>query len=152
MLLVSILSVLVIALFLATVFLGKELLKKFVFTRDFARSSNQLVMWKYLADRKPGMYNIVLRGKTPFCVLVGFHLHIRIFGYSGFDHYGFVRSNEKGIAIISTYLGKSSCEFQFLVNTDIETNPIVATSDEKDQKFEPDFKSAPHWYQRLGIF
>lgn len=51
MLLVSILSVLVIGLFLATVFLGKELLKKFVFTRDFARSSNQLVAWKYLADR-----------------------------------------------------------------------------------------------------
>lgn len=144
--------ILAIIFFAIAVFLGKELLKKFVFMRDFIQSSNQMVAWKYLGDRRSWMYNIVLRGKTPFCALVGFRLNILIFKYSGFDHYGFIKSNENNVAVISTYLSKSECEFQFLINTDIAINPIVATSSEEDQLIEADSKYPSHWWQRVGFF
>lgn len=135
-------------------FLGSEFLKKFRFMRDFISNSNQMVVWHYrgLEGRKPGMRNIVLRGSKPFCALVGFKLDIPILGYSGFDYYGFVRSDDQGIAVISTYLGKGECEFQFFVNTDLDHSPVSATSSEDDQRLQPHSTYPPHWYQRLSFY
>lgn len=144
---ISALNFLAIALFL-----GSELLKKFGFMQSFVQCSNQTVEWKYIGDRKPGMYNIVLRGKTPFCALVGFKLHIPVLNYSGFDHYGFVKSDENNVAVISAYLGKGACEFQFFVNSDIKINQITITSSEEDQLLKPHSKFSPHWYQRFGFY
>jgi len=136
------------------IFLGSEFLKKFGFMRDFIKDSNQMVVWYYQGpeDRKPGMYNIVLRGSKPFCALVGFKLNIPVLGYSGFDYYGFVRSDNHGVAVVSNYLGRGKCEFQFFVNTDLDINPITATASEDDQQLKPNSTYPPHWYQRLGFY
>ncbi len=136
------------------IFLGVEFLKKFAFMRDFVQSSNQLVTWNYqgLDDRKPGMRNIVLCGPKPFCALVGFRLDIPIVGYSGFDYYGFVRSDSRGVAVVSTWVGRGSCQFQFFVNTDLGVNPITATSSDDDQSLTPDATRPPHWYQKIGFY
>ncbi len=138
----------------AAIILGSELLKKFAFMRDFIGNSNQMVVWRYegLEGREPGMHNVVLRGQTPFCALVGFKLDIPILGHTGFDYYGFVQSDEHGVAVISTYLGKGRCEFRFFVNTDLAQNPVTATSNESDQQLQPYSSYPPHWYQRLGFY
>ena len=136
------------------IFLGSEFLKKFGFMRDFISNSNQMVVWHYRGaeDRKSDIRNIVLRGSKPFCVLVGFKLDIPILGYSGFDYYGFVRSDDQGVAVISTYLGKGECEFQFFVNTDVNHHPVTASSGEDDQQLQPHSVYPPHWYQRFGFY
>lgn len=134
------------------VFLGTEFLKKFLFMRDFIRNTNQLVAWSYKGDRERGMYNIVLRGQKPFCALVGFRLEISILGYVGYDYYGFVCSNKNGVAVISTYLGKGDCDFQFLVTTDLDDNPISVSSSPVDQGLTPHEVYRPHWYQRIGFY
>lgn len=133
-------------------FLGREFLRKFSHMQDFIQHSNQIVAWKYEGDRKPGMYNIVLRGEKQFCALVGFELNIPVLKYSGFDYYGFAQSDENNVAVISTYLGKATREFQFFINMDINTNLIIATSSEDDQLLQPHLKFTPHWYQRFGFF
>lgn len=135
-------------------FLGSEFLKKFGFMRDFIKNSNQMVVWHYpgLKGNKPGMRNIVLRGSKPFCALVGFRFNIPVLGYSGFDYYGFVSSDGRGVAVISTYLGKGGCDFQFFVNTDLAHNPVTATSSEDDQQLQPQSVYPPHWYQRLSFY
>lgn len=138
--------------FTLALFLSIELLKKFRFMRDFAGQSHQLVVWSYDGNRKPGMYNLVLRGTMPFVALIGFKLNIPILKYTGFDHYGVMRSDDKYIAVFSTYLGKKKIEFQFLVNTHTNSSSISVTSSDEDQSLQPNTRCAPHWYQRLGFF
>ena len=145
-------SISAIIFFAIALFLGSEFLRKFGFMRSFIACSNQVVKWKYSGDRKPGMYNIVLHGKLPFCALIGFKLSIPILKYSGFDYYGFVKSGDDNVAVISTYLGKGACEFQFFANSDVSINQITVTSSEEDQLLEPHSKSTPHWYQRFGFY
>lgn len=145
-------SILAVIFFIIAIFLGKEFLKKFGFMQNFIKNSDQMVVWKYIGDKKPGMCNIVLRGKMPFCALIGFELGIPMLKYSGFDYYGFVKSDKNSVAVISTYLGKNACEFQFFLNTNITNNPITITSDEKDQLLQPNSKSKPHYYQRIGFY
>jgi len=137
---------------LIAIFLGKELLKKFGFMRDFVNNSNQEVTWNYGGDDKPGMYNIVLRGEKPFCALVGFTLKIPFLGYEGFDYYGFVQSDQNGVAVISTYLGKGECEFRFFLNTDLEVDPVAVSSSDDDQELNPDSTYPPHWWQQLSFY
>lgn len=146
-----IVSVLCVVFFAIAVFLGTEMLKKFEFMRDFTRNTNQLVTWRHNGYRQPGMYNIVLRGKKPFCVLIGFQLVITELGHVGYDHYGFLCSGNDSVVAFSTYLGKHSCNFQFLVSADLNDNPIVVTSSEDDQKLVPREVYPSHWYQRLGF-
>ena len=134
-------------------FLGKEHLKKFHYNNLFYKNSNLLLTWKHESgkDFKPGMYNIVLRGQKPFKALIGFQLRFRWFKYEGYDHYGSVQSNESGVAVISTYLGKNACDFNFVINSDLTLNQVVATSTEEDQKLSPHVTHPPHWFQRLGF-
>lgn len=134
-------------------FLVREFLSKFSFMCKFVQSSNQTVSWKYeRKSRNPGMYNIVLRGKRPFCALVGFRLDIPLLRYSGYDYYGFVRSNKNDVAVISTFMGRGERTFQFLVNADLNDSPITATSTEEDQSLVPTFVRTPHIHQRLGLY
>jgi len=146
--------ILFVMFFTVSLFLGKEMLKKFRFMWNFVKNSSQMVIWHHLGGKnfKPGMFNIVLRGEKPFAVLVGFHLTIPLLKYKGFDYYGFVQSDENGVAVISTYLGKGACEFQFFVNTDLTSNLVVVTSNDEDQRLSPNVFYPPHWYQRLGFY
>jgi hypothetical protein len=150
--LLALISILALIFFAISSFLGREFLNKLGHLRDFTHHSNQMVVWRYEGDRRPGMYNIVLRGEKQFCTLIGFKLNIPIFKYSGFDYYGFAKSNENNVAVISTYLGRASREFQFFINMDIDNNFITATSSEEDQLLQPHLKFSPHWYQRFGFF
>lgn len=145
-----IVSVFALVFLITAVFLGTEMLKKFHFMRDFVNHSNQLVTWNYAGDRKPGMYKIVLSGQKPFGALVGFRLEIPAIGFSGYDYYGFVRSDMGGLAVISTYLGKGKCEFRFLTTSD--KSQITVTSTEGDQELMPQEVYPPHWYQKLGFY
>lgn len=135
-------------------FLGHEMLKKFRFMQGFLEHSNQMVTWVYPGGAKsvaaPGMYNVVLRGQKPFCALVGFTL--KIGGYQGFDYYGCVQSDDYGVAVVSTYLGRGSVEFRFFVNSNLDSNLVVASSTAGDQRLMPHVAYPPHWYQRLGFY
>jgi hypothetical protein len=128
------------------------MLKKFGFMKSFVQKSDQLVTWKYEGGRKPGMYNVVLRGKSPFSTLVGIDFNIKIIGFSGFDHYAYLESDQNSTAVISTYLGKGACNFHFLTNTNLTNNPITISSSEADQSLSPNAVSKPHWYQRMGFY
>lgn len=139
------------------IFLGTEFLKKFRFMEGFVANSQQMTFLLYKGtkaeqNKKPGMRNIVLRGSKPFCALVGFQLEIPLLKYSGFDYYGFVQSDEHGVAVISTYMGKGPCLFLFLVNMDLSYNTIEATSHDLDQNLKPNVTYPPHWYQRIGFY
>lgn len=145
---------LTILFFSLSLFFGLELLKKFEFMNEFIMNSNQVVTWHYAGSvgKKGQMGNIVLRGKRKFCALVGFRLDIPIIKYSGYDHFNVVQSDENGVAVISGWLGKSSFELQFLINTEASSAPIVVTSTEEDQKLLPQIICKPHWWQRLGYY
>lgn len=138
---------------LLSIFLGKELLKKFKFMQKFVHNSNQLIEWKYPGNEigKTGMRNIVLSGNKPFSVLVGFKLGIPLLKYSGFDYYGFVKS-DNNIAVFSTYLGQNPSVFQLLISTNLNENPITVSSTDDDQKLTPQATYKPHWFQRIGFY
>lgn len=80
-------SVFAVLSFSIACFLGKEFLRKFRFMQEFVAASKQTVTFQHDGKRTPGMHNIVLRGKAPFSVLVGFQLEIPIIGYSGYDYF-----------------------------------------------------------------
>ncbi|MBP6859150.1 MAG: hypothetical protein KBC69_00800 [Candidatus Magasanikbacteria bacterium] len=152
--LIIVLVTLVLVFVPLAIFLGREHLKKFGFMQDFVKRSDHLIVWRYEGSKEKGrMANIVLRSSKPFCALVGFKLSIPLVGYSGFDYYGRVWSDDRGVAVISTYLGKGACDFQFLVNMDVRTNPVEVSSSEDDQVLRADEVYPPHWYQKwLGFY
>ena len=151
--LVVFLMVLVAILTSIILFLGNEMVKKFEYFNSFAKSSNQLLDYTHGGLETPRMRNIVLRSKDgqPFTALVGFYLEVPGIG-AGFDYYGYVESNSKGVAVISTFIGKNLVAFQFFVDCDLRQNPITITSKEVDQILKPDVTYPPHWWQRLGFY
>ncbi len=138
---------------LISIFLGKEMLKKFGFMRSFIKNSSLLINYRYpgskAAGHKPGMRKIAFLAKNDkqFSLLIGFELSI--LGSQGFDYYGSLTSNNKGILVIETYLGKSAVNFQFLKNKDIEISVIA---DESVQQMAPSASYPPHFWQRLGLW
>ena len=139
---------LLILLLLISIFLAKELLKKFVFFKNFSEKSELMMHWT-ITPEESGMRNIVLHSHEPFSILVGFRLSIPLVGFEGFDYYGYVTSNEKNQAIISTYIHKDiPTEFQFMKNT---LNKITITSTEDDQKMIPQVSYPPHWWQKWSF-
>ncbi|MDD2892207.1 MAG: hypothetical protein PHQ95_04530 [Candidatus Gracilibacteria bacterium] len=140
----------IIILFVALIFLGKEFLKKGRFLREFINKSTQVVQWDYIGtpNSKSGMQNIILSASAPFSVLIGFEL--KILGYTGYDPYGFISSDEHNQIIISTYLGKKSIRFRFLINTPQADIHISSTTE--DQKLSPMKVYSPHWWQGFGFY
>lgn len=141
------------------IFLILEFKKKFAFMQNFIKSSNQLIELDYEGQpNNPGMGTIILEAEKPFSVLIGFNLTIRIFGKTlldGFDYYGQVTSVfypnvEKHCVIISTWLGRSSCIFQFFTNCDLQSNPVEAEIHTEFQSLVPLVTYKPHWWQKLG--
>ncbi len=143
-----------LAIFIAiSIFLVKEMLKKFGFMRKFVKSSHLLEDFHYYGlskngKVKPGMRIIVLKSKDEkkFSVLIGFKL--KIFGKVGFDYYGYVESNNLGMVVISTYLGKSPVDFQFFKNNDVDVKVCISNN----TNLIPQVTYPPHFWQRLGIF
>lgn len=138
------------------IFLLKELKKKFGFMQSFLNSSHLKVVYQHNGNRftRPSMKNIVLRSQAgrPFVALIGFTLRIPIIGFEGFDYYGQVMSDENGVAVVSTFVGRGDVEFVFVVNRDNEDGDITASLELSDQFLTPQVTYPPHWWQRLGFF
>ncbi len=141
-----------------TAWLASEHKKKFDFMAQFIESaSEQVVVYRYIGAQSPddrGMRNIVLVGRTPFTVLVGFELEYPLLGGSGFDYYGFVQSYEMHgdhVAVIRTFLGTGLTTFQFLVNR--PCGDVVVKTGGDSERLTPGGTYPPHWYQKyLGFY
>ncbi len=127
------------------IFLGKEMRKKFRFHYLFCMINvRQVAFHRYMGSEKREMRNIVLRASGPFSALIGFQ-----FGKDGIDFYGFCKSDQNGIMVISTYLGKGPCQFIFLCDVDTHIYNMRTSSTEEDQKLTPQATFPPHWWQRF---
>lgn len=63
----------------ASVFLGKEILKKFFMKNDsYKERFQQLVIWNYTGDKRPAMHKVLLKSLSgkPFIAYIGFRLNI----------------------------------------------------------------------------
>ena len=138
--------------FLFAYFFATELLKKFTFMKSFIENSGEKVVWKYSGDKEPGMHNIVLQSNSPFCALVSFELNIPIIKYTGVDYYGYLQSDADNKVVFSTYLGRGSTDFIFLINNHTDENPVIVSSTNENQKEKPSVVFKPHWYQKLGFY
>lgn len=150
------LFVVAVVFFATTTFLVMEFKKKFLFMQNFLANSPLKVTYQHRGNRftRPSMKNIVLRSQAgqPFVVLVGFTLRIPIIGFEGFDYYGQTVSNENGVAVISTFVGRGDVEFVFVVNRNNEDGDITASLELSDQFLTPQVIYPPHWWQKLGFF
>jgi hypothetical protein len=150
-----ILFALSVALAVTTLFLGREIMMKFRFMRNFlAMSHRNTVELYYSGDiEKPGMHKIRLMGRQGFSVLIGFELTVPLFG-TGFDYFGFANSvpthlAEKGQElVIELYLGRGPVHFKFFTNR--EAPDITAEIIHED--VEANVVYQPHWYQTLGFY
>ncbi len=147
-----VLSIACLLLIAIVVFLAKESIKKMAFMRTFVNRSGKKITWHYDGDRKPGMYNVTISApfQAQFGVLVGFRLRLPIVG-DLYDHYGYVESTGIGTVTISTWLGRSPCDFEFLIAGDVDADKVTAYSNSEDS-VPPQAIYPPHWWQRLGFF
>lgn len=146
-----------IIFFALALFLGREMLRKFRQHILFTSSPGYISKWIYSwpGGAKPKMRNMVLKGKKPFKVLVGFELVIPLLRFRGIDWYGFVeaekQTNGDYLTVISTFMWKKPVEFPLLVNAeqkdDVELLPVA-----DGQSLAPHLICPPHLYQRLGFY
>lgn len=134
----------VVFLSLAT-FFGTELLKKFSFlTKFYEKNPGRFVHFHYDGDRKPGMYNLLIRArhrKINFSAIACVH-----FKRLGVDPFSFIRAeDELGEAVIRVYLGRGPATLLFLVDHPNDEFIVEVVSD--DYPLEPYVVCEPHWYQ-----
>lgn len=158
---IVILAVLLAITFAAGFFFGTQLLKKFQIINRFILANKILVTnyWHPGIEKMgtdPGMRNIVIRSpnKKPFTVMVGCVVRIpKIVAWLfrldvvGADPFGYVQSNDEGVAVISTYCGYSQVLFWFLGSSE-----LVATSTDEDQELDATVVFPPHLYQLFGFY
>ena len=147
-----IVSVVVIVVLVALVmFLGRELLKHFERAKrtEDRREGYYSFCYRYKGSSKPRMRKIMISSedRKPFYCQVG--MRFQLFGYDGIDYFGSVDSDDEGVAVIETYLGRGSCEFYFLENrqTILSINTL-----KDDSSYIPCAVFPPHWWQRLGFW
>lgn len=146
----------IIALFflITTIFLGKEMVKKFRFLKGYTDGNKNCIRWHYRGSGaegyRPGMYTIVFRSTSggEFTVVAAFELLLP-FGIKGVDQFALIQSKAGRVAF-STYLGKGECEFIFLING-AKPEEIVHVVDMTGE-ITPTQTYPPHWWQRLGFW
>lgn len=143
--------------FSTSVFLGKEMMKKFGFMNKFIKNSENVKEFFWPGANKlglpKGMRNILIVWDYPFEVLIGFDLVVPGFG-SGYDYYGQSASvfvNGRHEAIISIYLGNGEGPTKFFFNRNVDENLKISCNKE-DQDKKPHVVYPPHWWQRLGFW
>ena len=138
---------------------GMEFVKKFGFNEAFLKQSHWLKRQRYYngieEGKKPGMYKVMIESDEHFSVMIGFKLNVPFFG-SGVDYYGCLKSTYwrgKHRIMYETWLGKGSCEFLYLFNSNLAARTAYITiSKESFIGLEPMVIYQPHWWQRLGFF
>ncbi len=138
----------IIVLFSIVLFFIVEYKKKFKFMNEFITSSDQMVVYKHKGPKQSyGQKNIVLTGKKPFSVLVGFDMKFPFIGIVGYDYYGFATSDNQNKIVINSFLGTGSADIKFFVNKNIKDNPVSVSSTKEDQKLKPTVTFKKHWFQ-----
>ena len=141
-----------LALFLALLWTLNEHRKKFGFNDEWATHSGRIVNYFYPGPkqfgRKPAMRNIVLRGNRPFVSYVSMRWSIAGKDW-GIDHYGTIRSDEHGVAVVNTFFGYGEVKFIFVPNVEAG---VIATSTDEDQSLKPDAIYPPHFVQKIGLY
>lgn len=140
------------------IFFGTELQKKFGFMGRFAKDTRAMVVYPYAGAERmgipTGMRNVVLKSadRKPFRALIALKFELPIIGKVGsVDPYGFVRSDQGGVAVMSTYLGRGSADFVFIaIHDDGSAASISVSSTNDDQSLTPDVTYPPHWFQTFG--
>lgn len=145
------LIIVIAILSITSIFLAKDFLKKMIFITQFSELDRVVI---YLSQRgpyprKPGMYNIVLRGQKPFQSLIG--LKLSLLGFSIFCPFGFVQSDKKNRVVIRIYISRGKSTFWFLLNEKKKWSNVEVSSSDEDQDLKPDFTQSPHWWQRLNF-
>ena len=152
MVLIIILIFSLVVMTISSVFLGKELLKKFKIHERFMKREGYVQKIKYYwhGGKEPKMRSIVIEGEKYFSVLIGFKLVISLIGFEGTDFFGSIEAREVSDknyrVVISTYM-KYPTEFRFLLNSANPQKIIRIYQQEKD--LEPDITCLPHWFQRF---
>ncbi|MFA7314713.1 MAG: hypothetical protein WC025_02150 [Candidatus Magasanikbacteria bacterium] len=146
--------ILTIVFVLTAIFFGVLYSRKIQPVMSFIENSKQIMSWYHPCGetREPNMYNIVIKGREPFVVLIRVQSCIPLLSYLGFDKYIFIKSDSDSITVLYTYMGKAMSEFHFFVHSKYEVNPITITSSDDDQQLSPDVIYPPRWYQRLGFY
>ncbi|MFA5124922.1 MAG: hypothetical protein WC473_03845 [Patescibacteria group bacterium] len=153
---VIVLSVIVIILIIVVAFLGTELLKKFQFLFAYYIDNIESGHAKGFfyegcpSDQKPGMRRIIIESKSKkkFTALIGMRFEMSRNSGCGFDPFGCVKSDQNGVAVFSTYLGKGEAQFMFLSTVDDIAIRIARDSED----WQPTAIYKPHWFQKIGIF
>lgn len=147
-----------VILLIISIFLGKELLKKFKFHDSFTSSNGYIQNIKYYwigTTDKPRMRNIILKGNKPFKVLIGFKLEIALLKFEGTDWFGLstAKRAQDGnyYSVISTWMGRNDSEFHLLTNSNFKNN-IIKIVQVKKINLKPDVACLPHWYQKIGFY
>lgn len=145
------LSFLLLIFVTSTVFLVKELLKKFKFWKSFQKNHTNQLSWIYQGDKTPGMYTLVLRWDRSFRALIGFDFSIGSIGQLGYDVFGCMESDSDGYISVSLYLGHGPVEFIFLIDG-VVAQGLQITCNEAESQEIPTYTYLPHWWQRLSFF
>ena len=67
------------------------------------------------------------------------------------DPFAFLRSDQSGRAILSTYVGLGEAHFAFVATPDMELKVSATEQDQRPNIYGPDLIVQPHWFQR-GVF
>ncbi|MCX6780323.1 MAG: hypothetical protein NT034_04075 [Candidatus Magasanikbacteria bacterium] len=146
-------------LLVMVIFLGREMVKKFGYMRQFVAHS----LFKHeclLEVDARGMYNVVIHNRQlrPFSVLIGFELKLP--GCSpGFDYYGCMDSNQEGELVFRIWMkGGQPLKTVFLFNHEVlmahrgKLEPAFTVYVGSDD-LVPNTIYPPHWWQKhLHIF
>lgn len=136
---------------ISTIFLAKELLRKFKFWKSFQKNHTNQISWVYQGDKAPGMYTLVLRWDRSFRALIGFDFSIGPISHLGYDIFGYMESDPDGYISVSLYLGHGPVEFVFLID-EADVSGIFIDCIDHDNSVVPQYVYLPHWWQRLGFF
>lgn len=149
--LIFIITILLFWMFSLSLFLLKELFKKFGFWKNFQKHYKNQITWKYYGDKKPGMYTIKVCWSKKFYAMIGFDFSLGPIKNVGYDIFWYLESSNDGDLYFSTYLGKWCVEFIFLIEGDSIENINISLAEEH-LSTTVRYTFLPHWWQKLDLF
>ena len=148
--LVSVLAVLFLGF---AIFAVRELLKKFRIYEQFisAEGYHQKLQFMWKGSKKGRMRNIIIKGSSPFQLLVAFK-----FPFGGIDFFGTGQSykvDDRYYAVVSTFLW-DPIKLIFEINTPSPSSWIAIELQDKSEteKFPVNIVCNPHFFQRLHFW
>ncbi len=147
----TILGILVWIFFILSVFLAKELFKKFGFWKAFQKNYSNQLIWLYDGKKNPGMYTFQMKWMRAFDILIWFDLDIGSVKNIWYDIFWYMQSSHDGTLYFSTYLDTSVVEFIFLVQG-IDSKDISILCMENANWIIANYIFYPHWWQKMWLY